>query len=240
MKPEDFTPIGQIAVTAKPASHPTDGNSAGPGGAVALPHDTSKAAAWLARRAPGEVDRAALSRASSLGAALTLRYENRFPVGPNGEQLPSRQILAGCVVDGSPEAREKAASALAGFLTPPPKTAIEDWLAELSVITARRAKDEISEILTISAYASRLSRYPTDIVRHVLVERAWHFWPTWAELKAVCDELVAPRNRMLAALRAPVQIDVPERREKPSPEAAERIKAMVAELTGVKPGGDDA
>lgn len=89
---------------------------------------------------------------------------------------------------------------LLNTLSPPPSRQIEAWLAELSVIVARRPDDEFTETLRVEAYAGRLARYPADIVRDVLLGRTWKFWPSWAELEPICEAARAGRKAMLDAL----------------------------------------
>lgn len=85
-------------------------------------------------------------------------------------------------------------------MTPPTRDQAEGWIAELSVITARRQDDEQTEALRLAAYASRLADYPADIVRHALLGKRWKFFPAWADLADACDELLVQRRRMMTAL----------------------------------------
>ena len=128
-------------------------------------------------------------------------------------------------VAGDAAARREAVCALAGFLTPPPRGQIEEWLAELSVITRRKQDDDITENLRLSAYSSRLEDYPADVVREALLKHKWLFFPAWAELQDVCDKLAAPRRAMIWHLENAPQAQEPDEREIPS---AERRAEMVA------------
>ena len=97
-----------------------------------------------------------------------------------------------------------AATALAkveATMVPTPERQVEAWLAELSLITARRADTPEADELRLVAYANRLAEYPADVVRGAVLGKTWHFWPTWAELQAACEELIAPRRAMIAALK---------------------------------------
>jgi hypothetical protein len=87
--------------------------------------------------------------------------------------------------------------------TPAPMRSLEEWLAELSVITARRQDDEFAEEVRVTAYARRLARRPADLARAALLEERWRFWPTWADLAEVCERLAAPPLAILRALMAP-------------------------------------
>ena len=173
--------------------------------------ESSRAAAWLARQRPADVDRAALSRASLLNAGLAVRLTDGLPVKVS--------------VTGSALARQEAAAALAGFFTPAPHGQIEEWLAELSVITRRKQDDDITENLRLAAYSSRLSEYPADVAREALLKHKWLFFPAWAELQDVCDKLAAPRRAMLWHLENAPQAQEPDERETPS---AVRRAEMVA------------
>lgn len=175
------------------------------------------------------MDAAAVSRASSHGVALKVRSELRFPSGPNGEHLPSYSVAVDCEVDGSPEALEAAIEDLRNFLTPAPARDIEAWLAELSVIVARRADDEFGEELRIAAYAGRLGRYPADVVREVLLRQTYRFWPTWEELEKRCEALTGPRRHMIAAMERGSAPQEAARRPATEEERA-RIQALVDEM----------
>lgn len=175
------------------------------------------------------MDKAAVSRAKQHGVDLAVRYEGRYPSGPNGEALPSYQVAVSCQVGGTPQDRERALTDIEKFLTPAPIREIEGWLAELSVICAKRRDGEFDEALRLDAYASRLSQYPADVARNALLGRAWHFWPTWAELEKVCDSLAAPRRHMAHALAEPFKKPEPERRP-PTEAEKQRIAELVEEL----------
>lgn len=224
MKPEDFKPIGQIAQTETPGSRSVVGNNAGKVGAVASPADTSRVVEWLVRRRPADTDKAAASRASSHGVALRVRLESRYPSGQ-----PSYDVAVGCDVRGTPAQIEAALSDLRNFMTPAPVRKIEGWLAELSVIVAKRAEDQFAEELRVSAYAARLSRYPADVVRQVLLIETYKFWPSWDELEKRCEALAGPRRHMIAALERGPEPREPQRRPATAEERA-KIQAMVDEL----------
>ena len=186
--------------------------------------ESLRVSAWLAKQAPADMDKAAVSRASQHGVGLQVRYELRFPSGPNGESLPSYQVAVAC--DASLTGNHAAAAAdLRNFLTPAPAREIEAWLAELSVVVAKRRDDAFDEGLRLEAYASRLGQYPADVARSAIFKKpGWMFWPTWSELEKVCDTLVAPRNRMIFALENP---PTPEPIRRP---ATETERARVQEL----------
>jgi len=202
-------PTGSAITT----SQGTPGSATGTqlGGRGLATAENSRAAAWLARQRPVDVDKAALSRASSLNAGLAMRLI---------DGLPMKVTVCGDAVS-----REAAAEALVPFLAPAPNNQIEEWVAELSVITRRRQDDDITESLRLSAYTSRLAEYPADVAREALLRHKWLFFPAWAELQDVCDKLAAPRRAMIWHLQNAPQAQEPDEREIPS---AERRAEMVA------------
>jgi hypothetical protein len=228
MKHVGSSHIGQIVKTATLANPNAVGNNAGRTGAVVSQADTNRVATWLATQRPYDMDKAAVSRASSHGVGLRVKYEHRFPSGPNGEYMPSYQIAISCEV--SPSGDHAAALAdLRNFQTSAPIRKIEEWLAELSVIVARRQDDAFADELRVSVYSARLSRFPADVVRSVLIDQTYKFWPTWEELEKRCIVQTAPRIQMIAALeRGPVP-DEPKRRE-PTAEERARIQELVNEM----------
>lgn len=150
---------------------------------------------------------------------------------------PSYQVLAECEVSGTDLARESYCGDLINFLAPADTRQIEAWLAELSVLVARRPAGEFDEAVKLEAYASRLRRFPADVVRHVLIEKTWKFWPTWDELQAACSRLAGTRRAILAALdrpakeEKPIQPPSPEQRKRLSEEAEAMLVEMRAKLT---------
>lgn len=62
-------------------------------------------------------------------------------------------------------------------------------LAEMRLLVRRRneANDDLDAQTAL--YASRLRKYPADVVSHVLTKWAdrEEWWPSWAEMKAQCD-----------------------------------------------------
>ena len=125
------------------------------------------------------------------------RSDCRFPAGGG-----FYTVLVVEEVRGSPEARDAALTKLKRFMTPASQPELEVWLAELSVIVARRIDDDATEALRLTAYTSRLSDYPADIAREALLRRPWRFWPSWAELEDVCKDLRRPRLSMIREIEA--------------------------------------
>jgi len=169
-------------------------------------------ATWLGKQAVREVDQAAVSRASSHGVTLEIKYDTRFPRGPNGEKLPAYTVATGCKVCGNNPAREAALADLIKFQTPASLSQIERWLAELSVLCASRQREPIENALTLTAYSSRLAEYPADVVRDALLKKTWKWWPAWDELHKYCEAAASPRRHMIAALKKPKPDDASPRR----------------------------
>ena len=226
MKQGDFTRIGQTAATVTQVSLHEVGKPAGRTGAVASRRDTSAVAAWLSKQRPADMDKAAVSRASQHGVGLLVKYEHRFPSGPNGENLPSYSVAVACEV--SPNGDHMAAAAdLRNFLTPAPVREIEGWLAVLSVTVAKRRDDEFTEELRLTTYAGRLGRYPADIAKAV-TDQTYTFWPTWEEMEKRCEAMAGPRRHMIAALeRGPMPQEI---RRAPTAAERDRIRSLVDEM----------
>jgi len=234
-KQEGFTHIGRTAATAMRASLPEAGSSAGRGGAVASPPDTERVAAWLAKHRPTDMDKVAVSRASQHGVGLQVKYEGRYPTGPNGERLGFYMVATGCEV--SPDGDHDAALAdLLNFMTPAPIREIEAWLAVLSVTVAKRRDDEFTEELRLTTYASRLARYPADVVREV-TGATYTFWPTWEEMEKRCEAMTGPRRHMIASLERGPKPPEPSYRM-PTAEEKARIQELVDQMFPTASGAE--
>lgn len=160
------------------------------------------------RRTPAEIDRAALSRASSLGVEVTLRPDLRFP--PDGPSY---------VAGYTPQIRVTAPGAIPALIAeleqltaPAADERIETWLALLEAGCARRSNDAASAEVTLELYTRTLSRFPADVVLHAC--STWrsrpphgqaggpNWFPTLAELVEACERMAAQRQALIAALRA--------------------------------------
>jgi len=158
-----------------------------------------------------------------------VRYEGRYPTGANGERLPSYTVAVACAISGTTENRQAALADLLNFMMPAPIRSIEDWLAELSVISASRSREEMESALMINAYASRLAEYPADVVRDALLVKSWKWWPTWDELRTYCETKAGPRRHMIYALQHPEADREPTTRPANAEEKA-RIQKLVDDL----------
>lgn len=87
-----------------------------------------------------------------------------------------------------------ALSVVQESLYPASREQIEEWLAELSVKTARRKESGNEAELALSVYTSHLRDYPADAVRQVLQSYRGTWFPTWGELANALDEFVEPRH----------------------------------------------
>lgn len=218
-------PISSVTTTLLGA--PVSGTGTPPGGLGLATPESLRIAAWLAQQRPEDMDKAAVLRASQHGVGLRVRYEGRFPSGPNGERLPSYTVAVACEV--SPQGDHAAALAdLRNFLTPAPIREIEGWLAVLSVTVAKRRDDAFAEELRLTTYAYRLGRYPADVVRAV-THATYGFWPTWAEMEKRCEALTGPRRQMIAALERGPEPPEPQRRPA-TQEERDRITALIDEM----------
>ena len=217
--------IGSVTTMQPRAAFSATGTQHGERGLVTPEH--LRVAAWLAKHRPADMDKAAVSRASQHGVGLLVRYEGRYPTGPNGERLGAYEVAVGCKV--SPDGDHGAALAdLRNFMTTAPVREIEAWLAVLSVTVAKRRDDEFTEELRLTTYASRLARYPADVAREV-THATYTFWPTWEEMEKRCEAMTGPRRHMIAALERGPEPQEPKRRQ-PTQEERDRISAMVSEM----------
>jgi hypothetical protein len=205
-------PIGSATTTILSRAATGIGTQHGAHGSV-TPYDTEKAAAWLAAQEPDTVDSAAALRASSRGVELRVVKSGHAVYDGNGNQTGFVTYARGCEVSGDEASRQLALDDLIKFSTPAPVHAVEEWLAELSVIVARRGDDQFGDELRLSAYVARLGRYPADVVKHALLRHRWKFWPTWTELEDVCERMFSPRKHMMAALRSGPKQREPEWRK---------------------------
>lgn len=221
-------PIGSATTTLRKEAECKTGTQRGEHGS-ATPASSQQIAEWLGRQRPADMDAVAVSRAQQHGVGLNVRYEHRFPTGENGEYLPSYRVAVMCEVDGDEDDIASALSDLRNFMQPADIRTIEAWLAELSVVVARRQDDEFSEDLRLAAYSGRLGRFPADVVKEVLLRQTYKFWPTWDELEKRCRALTGPRSQMIAALERGATPREPERRPATQDER-DRIQALVDEM----------
>lgn len=156
----------------------------------------------LAAQTPEQVNSMVVSLAQQHDLSLTKQAVMKGGYDlPNGSHVPAsyewRWVATGDTAEKSLAMLERAQ----GSMTPAMQTQIAGWIAELSVISARRIDDHMSDELRLAAYSKRLAEYPADIARHAVLERRWKFFPTWAELAEVCDDLRHQRQSMIDAIK---------------------------------------
>ena len=209
---------------------------------IALPQ-IARMQTWLVSQAPKAVDQAAVSQALSHGVKLDVQYKMTFPKDPEtGESLGVYEVVSNVEATGG-----NAAAALADIeklMVPAPTAQLERLIAELSVITAKRQDDEFTEALRVTAYARRLADYPADVVTDVLTNWRGKFFPTFEELRRVCDAKTGPRRAMINALRfkhkpAEEARELPsmERRRELAAQAEQMLRGLGASMTS-KPEGE--
>jgi len=204
----------------------------------------------LAASSPKAVNNSLASLAQQCGVELRVSRDMEAKYDKHGAFLgyePNGKTLA--VVNGTPEAIEAMQARMEGAFAAPSDDQVELWLAELDQIAPRRASSTADDDLRMNAYLSRLVAYPADVVREALLQHRWRFFPSWAELADVCDELVAHRRAVRAELdRAASRIRERELRARALPdqstyhrtadeerEARRRAVASVADiLAGMK------
>ena len=95
----------------------------------------------------------------------------------------------------------RAIRAVEHSMRPASRNDIEQWIVELSVITKKRRESDDLETLALAAYTKRLMDYPASVAHEVLINRTYHFFPSWDELKTVCEELVQDSRTILFSLK---------------------------------------
>jgi hypothetical protein len=145
---------------------------------------------WLATKTPEEADKAMASLVRTFGVKLDDEARVTYP-----QDGGFRREVVAIHAKGKPLTAEQL-SRVDGFFAPANERVIGQWIAELSVISARRADDDMSETLRLHAYTRRLSEYPADVVKMALLDKTWRFFPTWAELHEVLEPAMK-RRRML-------------------------------------------
>jgi hypothetical protein len=185
-------------------------------GKTGLPAHSDQAAQWLATKTPDEADKAMASLVRTFGVRLDDEARVTYPADGG-----FRKEVVAIHAKGKPLTTEQL-SRLDGFFAPASERVIGQWLAELSVISARRADDDMSETLRLHAYTRRLSEYPADVVKMALLDKTWRFFPTWADLHDVLEPAMK-RRRMLRRSAQNVKpaepaevIKLPNYREAPS------------------------
>lgn len=136
------------------------------------------------------------------GVTATVKHKITFPTDPKtGETSGWREVISGCEIALASNADHKAALATINHtMAPADEGDMEIWVAELTLVTARRNTSEAESELFLTAYTSRLKAYPGDIVRQTLKDWDGKWFPTWGELKEILEARTAPRVAIRAAL----------------------------------------
>ena len=188
---------------------------------------SQQGANWLAARSTAEVNRSVVSLVQQCGVRLREDIDWRGSYErPDGSIAPAQATKCGWIAAAETPAQiAEAHGKVSASMTPASESQITRWIAELSVITARREDAPETEALRLMAYRSRLVAYPADVAREALLVHGWKFFPAWAELAEVCDRLVEDRRRLKAAL------------DRAASEAAERearARALPTEATATQ------
>jgi hypothetical protein len=138
----------------------------------------------------------------SLGVEAVIKRKNTFPVDPTtGEMKGWRSVINGAEITLAVSANlSKARDVVRAAMAPASNADMELWIAELSLITAKRNTSDAAAELLLTAYTTRLANYPGDIVRETLQTWAGKWFPTWGELKEILDARVAERGTIQTAL----------------------------------------
>jgi len=196
----------------------------------------------LAASNPATVNNSLASLAQQFGVELRVSRDMKAKYDGKGVFLgyePTGGNLV--VVQGNPAGIAELRERMEGAFAAPTDEQMEMWLAELDLIAPRRPSSTNDDDLRMQAYCSRLAAYPADVVREALLVHTWRFFPSWAELKDVCDELTAHRvavrdelERLAAAhrernLRA---VALPQPPAEPDEEAAAKRRAEADRIAG--------
>ena len=148
-------------------------------------------------RDPAENTAAALSSLQRLGCNVALRTRTEFP--ENGSW---REVITGAAVEISDTADLAACRRIVAAMMAPASIAdTGKWLAELSLVSARKATGDDESAALIAAYHDRLKAYPGDVVRETLKSWRGKWFPTWGELADILDGRIAGRRAIVAAIQ---------------------------------------
>ena len=134
---------------------------------------------------------------------MQVKHEARFPKDGGYYRVP-----AGCTVDLIDGATPEAALERFGHaMTPPTSVQAEEWLIALQVATAGGRRSELAQEVALGLYSGALRRYPADVARQACVDLATvqrpggNWFPTLADMIALCDRLVADRKQIISGLQ---------------------------------------
>lgn len=181
----------------------------------------------MARSPMGNTE-AAQSRMLQFGVTCSVRTETLYPMTEGGETTFRQKVASLTVTSASSADLPAALNVIEESLLPAPTETIEQWLAELSVKTARRKESTAGGELALSVYTAHLREFPADVVRHVLTSYRGVWFPTWGELADRMDDFVEPRrlirDRMVEIIGGKSATD------KPLDPIAEKLAILRGEL----------
>lgn len=247
MKPNDSE------ITTSPKAQPSRTGTPDGERGLAMPASSGQR---LATATPAQVNNSLASLARQCGVELNVRKDYKAEYDRHGAFLgwkDTGRVIA--LVDGKPANIDAMASRIVGAFEPATVDQVEEWLVELSMLAPRRADGDGNDLLRLEAYGRRLADYPADVVREALLGRVWRFWPSWAELHDVCEELTAQRRAVRDALlcaefardraaapvaAAPAVSFDPDHRRKVSTSVADIIAGMKAKAEAERQRNDAA
>lgn len=162
----------------------------------------AKAIEWLEKQTPRTVSDGLKGLAKKHRISFKAMSRTEFP-----KHGGFRKVVNGCVVGGKIENAAALAEDVEFLMTPMKSDdrsdldRIEGWLAELHGICAARGNDEIGHRVSLAGYAKRLRDYPVDVVRYVLLEKTWKWFPDWHDMKLEADALMSERKVLVESLR---------------------------------------
>ena len=164
-----------------------------------------------------------VSRVHTFGVYAEIKYRNYFPSDPtNGQSLPGRRDVIGCETHGTPENKKLALEAILKANVPASDDKIKRWLVRLHIVTASRKHDQVHYDLTLEMYTEQLRKFPADIVKHVLVDADYKFFPALIDLTDACQRKLMPRRQLHQSLERGEVTEKP-RGPRCSSEEADRI-----------------
>ena len=176
-----------------PAENPTGAAHGGTGSAVSSTVANRDMHPAVTARSPAQNTALAQSRMLQFGVTASVKMETVFPTAADGDTTFRQRPTSLTVSLGSSNDLAAALAVANESLRPAPVEAIEEWLARLSVKTARRKDSAQGDELALSVYTDHLRAYPADAVRFVLTNYRGQWFPTWGELAERLDEYTDPR-----------------------------------------------
>ena len=212
---------------------PTGGPHGGTGSEITSNGASREMHPTVLARSPQANTAAAQSRMQQFGVTANVKMETVFPT-TDGDTTFLQKATSLTVNLGLSNDLTAALAVANESLRPAPVEAIEEWLARLSVKTARRKDSAQGDELALSVYTDHLRAYPGDAVRHVLSSYRGQWFPTWGELADMLDEFTEPRlmirDRLVAILKGE---DTPKLEAKPKSQRIADLRDELAALNRI-------